>query len=249
MTDVIKTTQYDERDPKFIKIREEFSQELKKNFSCDNYEEIIKYVFEEVFKNKLQKSVCIAEFETLFAEKTEELVNMLFRLAEQNLKETDSKFDNDKDKDVLEKILSNEPRNKPYQKTEYKYQKKNLERKKSKDFYNQGKSNDKERNAHHNSIRKGIFRNNKIKVGSKEVILHNISRKRSRSRSNSNDNKNERLQKNYLSQEDYQNYLDSNFSNRGFYQPTQRGIFQSQMIRSGRFPFFQPMMGFVDLRR
>ena len=50
--DVITSIDYNESDEKFIKIRQLFKDELKRHFSVDgdNYDEIIKYIFEGVFK-------------------------------------------------------------------------------------------------------------------------------------------------------------------------------------------------------
>ena len=234
MSEIIMLNTYNERDPRFIKIRDEFYQELKKNFACDNYDEIIKYVFEEVFKNKLQKSACITEFESLFSEKTEELVNLLFKLAEQHLKEPEEK--QEKDKDVLDKILSNEHK-RSFQKNERSFQKR---RKSSRDYYIPGKDRN-DRHYSSNLGRKGRGPN-RIKIGNKEVIIHN-QRKRSRSRSNSDVEKNR-----YSKYDDYQGYNDQPYQ-RGFYPQPQPRMYQSPMMR-GRFPpYFQPMMGYMDMRR
>ena len=55
MSDVLTSINYDEKDPIFNQIKDEFTEELSKRFSSENYEEITKYVFVEVFKKQHTK--------------------------------------------------------------------------------------------------------------------------------------------------------------------------------------------------
>ena len=69
MTDVLTSINYDEKDPIFIQIKDEFTEELSKRFSSENYEEITKYVFVEVFKKQHTKQNCINELSSIFKDR------------------------------------------------------------------------------------------------------------------------------------------------------------------------------------
>lgn len=224
MTEILKNLKYDERDGKFIKVREEFYQELKKNFACDNYDEIIKYIFEEVFNRKLSQEEAKTEFESLFSDKTDELVKFLYSTidAVYNGKE-------DKEKDVLDKILSNDSKRK--QKNEkYSNFGKNR-RKSSRDYYN----NRKDKNEYRHYQNRKNPKTTKMKIGNKEITLH--SQKRSRSRSYEQE---EYEGEKYQKYDDYQNY--PNMYPRGYYPQDDPRMFPNQMVRGG-FQFYPPMIG------
>jgi hypothetical protein len=104
--DVITSIDYNESDEKFIKIRQLFKDELKRHFSVDgdNYDEIIKYIFEGVFKNKTNKQTCIKDFESIFKNKTEEIINKLWKFVDDVV--------NEKKRDLIDDLT--------YQKKEYK---------------------------------------------------------------------------------------------------------------------------------
>jgi hypothetical protein len=104
--DVITSIDYNESDEKFIKIRQMFKDELKRHFSVDgdNYDEIIKYIFEGVFKNKTNKQTCIKDFESIFKNKTEEIINKLWKFVDVVV--------NEKKRDLIDDLS--------YQKKDYK---------------------------------------------------------------------------------------------------------------------------------
>ena len=185
MTDTISTINYNENDKIFLKIREKFKEKLKKLFICEDYDQIIKYVFEDVFKDKTPKEKCKADFEPIFHDKTNSIVDFLWDIVDESVNE--SKNENQKKKE----------------KGNFKYEKsRKFIRRKRISF---PKGNNKK-------IKKG-----KMRIGSKEVILHN--KKRERSRNNSN-NYNEEYQTGY---------------GRGFY--NQRGRFSNVMSMRGRGAF------------
>ena len=106
MTDTISTINYNENDKIFLKIREKFKEKLKKLFICDDYDQIIKYVFEVVFKDKTPKEKCIADFEPIFHDKTDLIVDFLWNLVEETINES-------KNENKIEKEKINFQYNKP----------------------------------------------------------------------------------------------------------------------------------------
>jgi hypothetical protein len=185
MTDTISTINYNENDKIFLKIREKFKEKLKKLFICDDYDQIIKYVFEVVFKDKTPKEKCIADFEQIFHDKTNLIVDFLWELVDESVNESKNENKNEKEKE----------------KGNFKYEK-------SRKFIRRKRI----------SIQKGNkkLKKGKMKIGSKDIILH---KKRDRSRNNIN-NYNEEYQTGYQ---------------RGFY--NQRGRFSNVMSIRGRGAF------------
>ena len=106
MTDIITSIKYDEKDPKFIQIKNEFTAEIQKRFSCDNYEDITKYVFGEVFQKQHSKETCIKELESIFNDKTEEIINYLWNLVDRVVNEHED--NNNAKGDVLDKIFKDD---------------------------------------------------------------------------------------------------------------------------------------------
>lgn len=254
MTDVITSIKYDEKDPKFIQIKNEFTAEIQKRFSCDNYEDITKYVFGEVFQKQHSKETCIKELESIFNDKTEEIINYLWNLVDRVVNEHED--NNNAKGDVLDKIFKDDNKKKPFTKQDSKekkgsgdftndrYNTKRQDRRKGSKDYQKGNNQRDNRDRYHNN-RKGNYGNkfnnsgnDRMRVGNKEVIIHsNRRRERSRSRSDDNDNSGRY-------DDDYQgNYPPQRG---GHYQ---RGMYPPMPMRYG--PYYQqyPMMGYMDPRR
>ena len=185
MTDTISTINYNENDKIFLKIREKFKEKLKKLFICEDYDQIIKYVFESVFRDKTPKEKCIADFEPIFHDKTDLIVDFLWNLVEETINES-------KNENKTEKEKINFQYNKP---------RKFIRRKRI--SFQKGKNK---------KLKKG-----KLRIGNKEIKLHNKKRERSR---NNNNNYNDEYQTGYQ---------------RGFY--NQRGRFSNVMSMRGRGAF------------
>ena len=184
-TDAITSVIYDEKDPIFLKIREKFKEKLTTLFACEDYDQIIKYVFDGVFKDKTPKKKCIIDFEPIFHDKTTQLMGYLW--------------------DLVEKTV-NESKNKVEVQEENVYEKANRKR------------------------RNNNFRGNKrMKMGSKEVILH----KRERSRSNNSNNN--------FNDDEYQGNYQRSFYN-------QRGRFNNMIGMGGRggYGFFLFLSLFIQ---
>jgi hypothetical protein len=185
MTDTISTINYNENDKIFLKIREKFKEKLKKLFICEDYDQIIKYVFESVFRDKTPKEKCIADFEPIFHDKTDLIVDFLWNLVEETINES-------KNENKIEKEKINFQYNKP---------RKFIRRKRI--SFQKGKNK---------KLKKG-----KLRIGNKEIKLHNKKRERSR---NNNNNYNDEYQTGYQ---------------RGSY--NQRGRFSNVMSIRGRGAF------------
>ncbi len=181
-SDPISSVIYDEKNPTFLKIREKFKEKLTTLFSCEDYDQIIKYIFDGVFKDKTPKKKCIVDFEPIFKDKTIQLMGFLWDLVEKTVNESKNNTEDQEDNHNENSISRNQNRNGNYSKT-----------------------------------------NKRMKIGNKEVILHN---NRNRSRSNSNNKYNE---------EEYQG------SQRNMY--NQRGRYYNMMSLRGRGGYsFYPIM-------
>lgn len=59
MTDeIISTVNYDDSNPVYQKIKMEFTNKLKEKYQCEDYNSIVNFVFDYVFKKKSTKSEC-----------------------------------------------------------------------------------------------------------------------------------------------------------------------------------------------
>ena len=90
--DPICTIDYDESNPIFQKIRKEFINKLKEKYQCDDYDSIVDYVFDYVFKQKLEKSKCIEILNKLFNNKASGIMDYLWKMMKnvQNEQENES---------------------------------------------------------------------------------------------------------------------------------------------------------------
>lgn len=94
--DIISTINYKESNPIYRKIKNKFTQKLKDKYQCEDYDKIVDYVFQYVFKNKLKKIECISKMEKIFNNKTEYMMNYLWKITKdaENLQgESDSESD------------------------------------------------------------------------------------------------------------------------------------------------------------
>ena len=53
--DIITNVNYEEDNPVYLRIRKEFLARLKDKYDCEDYDSIVDYVFELVFKSKIKK--------------------------------------------------------------------------------------------------------------------------------------------------------------------------------------------------
>ena len=91
--DIISTMTYNESSPIYQKIKREFTSKLKDKYQCEDYERIVDYVFDYVFKNKPTKSQCIKKLDSVFNNKAEIMMNYLWKItkeAEMSPEESDS---------------------------------------------------------------------------------------------------------------------------------------------------------------
>lgn len=96
MDDIISNKDYDETNPVYQKIKREFTNKLKQKYECEDYDAIINYIFNYVFKNKATKQQCITKLDSIFNNKSEFMVDYLWKItkeAEYSFEKSDSDSD------------------------------------------------------------------------------------------------------------------------------------------------------------
>ena len=89
--DIITTMEYEESSPVFQKIKKEFTNKLKDKYQCEDYDSIVNYVFDYVFKKKFEKSKCIENLNSLFNNKASGMVDYLWTIT----KEAENEHENE----------------------------------------------------------------------------------------------------------------------------------------------------------
>ena len=79
-TDIITQANYTETDPIYQKIKKDFISKLKEKYQCDDYESLVKYVFDFVFIKKHSKPKCIEEVNQIFNNKADVMINYLWQI-------------------------------------------------------------------------------------------------------------------------------------------------------------------------
>ena len=93
MQDIISHYDYNESDPIYKKIRKEFTNKLKEKYQCEDYDIIVNYVFDYVFKQKATKSECIQKMGSIFNNKADIMIDYLWKItheAENDNSDSDS---------------------------------------------------------------------------------------------------------------------------------------------------------------
>ena len=91
--DIITSNDYNESNPIYQKIKNEFTNKLKDKYNCENFDDIVKYVFDFVFKDKLAKSVCIEKLNSVFKGKASDMVEFLWKITRDAEKGQENDFD------------------------------------------------------------------------------------------------------------------------------------------------------------
>lgn len=90
--DIISNMEYDEQNPIFQKIKKEFTNKLKDKYQCEDYESIVNYVFDYVFKKKVEKSKCIESLNSLFNNKASGMIEYLWKITKEAENEHENEF-------------------------------------------------------------------------------------------------------------------------------------------------------------
>ena len=93
--DIISSIDYDESNPIYQKVKKEFTNKIKEKYQCDNYDDIVKYVFDFVFKDKLSKSECIEKLNSVFNNKASTMIDFLWMITREAEKDQEDDFDSD----------------------------------------------------------------------------------------------------------------------------------------------------------
>ena len=76
--DIITNVNYEEDNPVYLRIRKEFLARLKDKYDCQDYNAIVTYIFDLVFKKKVDKAKSIEKLDPYFNNKAADIVNFLW---------------------------------------------------------------------------------------------------------------------------------------------------------------------------
>ena len=105
-TDIITQANYVETDLIYQKIKKDFIGKLKEKYQCDDYDSLVKYVFDLVFIKKHSKPKCIEEVNSIFNNKADVMINYLWQITKKYEKESElheSDEDNQQDSEDYRK--------------------------------------------------------------------------------------------------------------------------------------------------
>ena len=97
--DIITSINYDENNSVYQRIRKEFMNKLKDKYDCQDYDVIVNYVFDLVFKKKFDKAQSIEKLDPYFNNKAADIVNYLWNITKEA--EEDERIKT-KNKDLIE---------------------------------------------------------------------------------------------------------------------------------------------------
>ena len=78
--EIISTVNYDDSNPVYQKIKREFTNKLKEKYQCEDYNSIVNYVFDYVFKKKSTKSECYKNLNEVFNNKPNQMIDYLWKI-------------------------------------------------------------------------------------------------------------------------------------------------------------------------
>ena len=81
--DVITTENYQEDNPLYQRLKKEFTNKLKEKYDCQDYNVIVNYVFDLVFKKKFEKSKSIEKLDPYFNNKAADIMNYLWKITKE----------------------------------------------------------------------------------------------------------------------------------------------------------------------
>ena len=76
--DIISNVNYEEDDQVYLRIRKELLNRLKDRYDCSDYNAIVNYIFDLVFKKKTDKTKSIEKLDPYFNNKAADIVNFLW---------------------------------------------------------------------------------------------------------------------------------------------------------------------------
>lgn len=77
--DIFTDINYDLNDAKFKELVDKFNVEIKQSFDCSDYEQLVEYILKSVFQEKKSKVTMIEETKEMFKDKTEYILNFLWK--------------------------------------------------------------------------------------------------------------------------------------------------------------------------
>ena len=99
--EIISSINYNEKDPIYNKIKEEFKKKLIQKYQCENYDIIVDYIFDYSFKKKLPKHEIIKKMNPIFNNKADFMIDYIWEItkkveedfSEESISESDSDSD------------------------------------------------------------------------------------------------------------------------------------------------------------
>ena len=78
--DIISQENYDDSNQVYQQVKKQFTNRLKEKYECQDYDVIVNYVFDFVFKKKLDKAKCIEKLDPYFNNKAADILNYLWKI-------------------------------------------------------------------------------------------------------------------------------------------------------------------------
>ena len=98
--EIISSINYNEKDPIYNTIKEEFKKKLIQKYQCENYDIIVDYIFDYSFKKKLPKHEIIKKMNPIFNNNADFMIDYLWEItkkveedfSEESSSESDSDY-------------------------------------------------------------------------------------------------------------------------------------------------------------
>ena len=89
--DIISTVDYDENNPIYQKIKKIFTNKIKEKYQCQDYDQVVDFVFKYAFKDKIEKSKCIENLNSVFNNKANTVIDYLWKITKEAEKEQENR--------------------------------------------------------------------------------------------------------------------------------------------------------------
>ena len=120
--EIITQNEYDKSHPVYMKIRKEFAKKLKSKYNCDDFDKIVDYVMDFVFKKKATKAESISNMNSLFNGKADVMMDYLWKLTKDiENSSNDSDYSEKRRNKYYNKNLRERSRSRSYERNKNKF--------------------------------------------------------------------------------------------------------------------------------